>query len=35
MTKKGKPDAYWAGILHLYAQRKYLCTTVKKPGANK
>lgn len=33
MTKTGKPDAYWAGILYQYAQEKYRFTTVKKLGS--
>ncbi|XP_037643729.1 mediator of RNA polymerase II transcription subunit 15-like [Sebastes umbrosus] len=35
MTKTGKPDSYWASILHQYAQGKYKFTTGKKPGARK
>lgn len=35
MTKTGKPDSYWHGILVKYAQGKYHFTTGKKPGAKK
>ena len=35
MTKTGKPDAYWEGIMYQYAQGKYRFTTGKKPGAKK
>ncbi|KAM3585478.1 uncharacterized protein V6R79_018457 [Siganus canaliculatus] len=35
MTKTGKPDSYWAGVLSLYSQGKFKFTTGKKPGAKK
>ncbi|XP_041660206.1 uncharacterized histidine-rich protein DDB_G0274557-like [Cheilinus undulatus] len=35
MTKTGKPDEYWAGVLSLYAQGKYRFSTGKKPGAKR
>ncbi|CAB1435053.1 unnamed protein product [Pleuronectes platessa] len=35
MTKTGKPDAYWEGIMYQYAQGKYRFSTDKKPGSKK
>lgn len=35
MTKTGKPDAYWAGVMSLYAQGKYTFTTGKRPGSRR
>ncbi|CAB1425560.1 unnamed protein product [Pleuronectes platessa] len=35
MTKTGKPDSYWEGIMYQYAQGKYRFSTGKKPGSKK
>ncbi|XP_027876109.1 uncharacterized protein LOC114146335 [Xiphophorus couchianus] len=35
MTKTGKPDSYWAGVMQLYAQGKFRFTTGKRPGARR
>ena len=32
MTKTGKPDSRWAGVMTLYAQGKYKCSTGQRPG---
>jgi len=35
MTKTGKPDGYWTGIMYQYALGKYKFTTGKRPGSRK
>lgn len=35
MTKTGKPDSYWAGVMSLYAQGKHKFSTGQRPGARR
>ena len=35
MTKTGKPDSHWAGVMTLYAQGKYKFSTGQRPGGRR
>ncbi|KAK5900004.1 hypothetical protein CesoFtcFv8_009421 [Champsocephalus esox] len=35
MTKTGKPDGCWAGIMHQYAQGKHRFSTGQRPKSKK